>query len=429
MGYLIRINTVALVSPPPVGFRGFHVDVPKAGSLVEAGAVDLAGWVLGDGLEVRGVEVALGGRVVRRLPLGVGRPDLAEAFPDVGGAGRAGFRGSAALLGLERELRLGLRAVLADGRRVEFASIEGVRCWRESVSPAERELVSVVIPCFGQAHFLAEAIESALAQSYPHVEVVVVDDGSLDNTVAVVERYPGVRYVRQDNQGLAAARNTGLRHSNGDFLVFLDADDKLLPHALETGLRHLEAHPEAAFVSGHYEHVGRDGEPIATPQQAVVEHDHYAGFLRRNLAGMPGTVLFRRAVFEHVQGFDASYPGCEDYELYLRITRQFPVVGHGEVVGCYRLHRASMSRSRPDRMLTFALAVLAAQRPYVRRQSHLRRAYRDGVRFWRRYFGAPLSASVRTSFAERRIGTALRGAIVLARRDPRGLLEIAKGRS
>src|SRR3712207_5573157 len=116
-------------------------------------------------------------------------------------------------------------------------------------------LVSVVIPCYKQAHFLGEAIESVLAQSYPHFEVVVVDDGSTDNTSEVAARYPGVRCVRQDNQGLAAARNSGLAHSKGEYLLFLDADDRLLPHALEVGVERLEAHPECAFVSGRYRNI------------------------------------------------------------------------------------------------------------------------------------------------------------------------------
>src|ERR671912_965329 len=110
-------------------------------------------------------------------------------------------------------------------------------------------LVSVVIPCYNQAHFLGEAIESVLSQTYPHFEIVVVDDGSTDNTQEVAARYPGVRYIRQENQGLAGARNAGIRRSNGSYLVFLDADDRLLPEALEVGLEHLNAHPECAFVS------------------------------------------------------------------------------------------------------------------------------------------------------------------------------------
>src|ERR671911_2120937 len=113
-------------------------------------------------------------------------------------------------------------------------------------------LVSVVIPCYNQAHFLGEAIESVLAQSYPRFEIIVVDDGSTDDTSKVAARYPGVRYVYQNNQGVSAARNSGLARSEGEYVVFLDADDRLLPEALETGLKCLEARPECAFVSGYF---------------------------------------------------------------------------------------------------------------------------------------------------------------------------------
>src|ERR687885_795015 len=123
---------------------------------------------------------------------------------------------------------------------------------KEETSVQEPSVVSVVIPCYNQAHFLGEAIESVLAQSYPHFEIVVVDDGSTDNTSEVAARYPGVRCIRQNNQGVAAARNTGIRESNGSYLVFLDADDRLLPEALEVGLEQLKVHPECAFVSGQH---------------------------------------------------------------------------------------------------------------------------------------------------------------------------------
>src|SRR5262245_20604446 len=93
-------------------------------------------------------------------------------------------------------------------------------------------LVSVIIPCYNHAHYLGEAIESVLAQTVQDFEIIVVDDGSTDSTADVAARYPRVRYVRQNNQGLSAARNTGIKHGLGRFLVFLDADDLLLPGAL-----------------------------------------------------------------------------------------------------------------------------------------------------------------------------------------------------
>ena len=150
------------------------------------------------------------------------------------------------------ELELGVRAVLEDQRRVPLGTIHARRRWRgESEPGSEVPLVSVVIPCYEQARFLSEAIESVLAQTYPHFEVVVVDDGSADNASEVAARYPGVRCVRQENRGLAEARNTGIRRTNGSFMVFLDADDRLLPDALEAGLGCFEEHPECALVYGH----------------------------------------------------------------------------------------------------------------------------------------------------------------------------------
>ena len=98
----------------------------------------------------------------------------------------------------------------------------------------------MVIPCFRQAHFLSEAIESVLAQDHGSVEIVVVDDGSPDNVGEVAARYPGVKYLRRVNGGLATARNAGLREASGEFLLFLDADDRLLPGRSTGGWRSCE---------------------------------------------------------------------------------------------------------------------------------------------------------------------------------------------
>src|SRR5215213_6785783 len=167
-------------------------------------------------------------------------------------------------------------------------------------------LVSVVIPCYNQAHFLGEAIESALAQSYPHFEIVVIDDGSTDTTSEVAGRYPGVRCVRQDNQGLSAARNSGLHHSEGEYVVFLDADDRLLPEALEAGIGCLKAYPECAFASGRYRFIAGDGSFLKHPRERPFDKDSYVALLQRNYIGVPAVVMYRRAVFASVGGFDTS---------------------------------------------------------------------------------------------------------------------------
>src|SRR5215212_2774004 len=143
-------------------------------------------------------------------------------------------------------------------------------------------LVSVISPCYNQAHFLGEAIESVLAQSYRPFEIVVVDDGSPDNTSEVAARYPRVRCIRQENQGLAGARNTGIRESKGEYLVFLDADDRLLPEALEVGVNNLKAHPECAFVSGLHQAIAADGSPLESPSPPTIKDDHYFELLQDN---------------------------------------------------------------------------------------------------------------------------------------------------
>src|SRR4051812_32974140 len=103
------------------------------------------------------------------------------------------------------------------------------------MSTAHRPDVAVVIPCFNQAHYLGEAIESVLGQTQPPAELIVVDDGSEDNSYEVAGRYETVTRMQQRNRGVAAARNAGWKASDAEFLVFLDADDRLLPDALEVG--------------------------------------------------------------------------------------------------------------------------------------------------------------------------------------------------
>lgn len=281
--------------------------------------------------------------------------------------------------------------------------------------------VSVVIPCYGQAHFLGEAIESVLAQSHPHREIVVVDDGSPDPTAEVAARYPGVRCVRQSNQGLSAARNAGFGASTGEYVVFLDADDRLLPNALAAGLRRFETHPECAFVAGRYQSIAADGSPLEDTHEALVEEDHYRRLLRRNYIVVPAAVLYRRRVLEQVGGFDPSVNAAADYDLYLRIARDHPIHCYEEAVAEYRQHGASMSR-KSVLMLRTVLAVLGAQWDHLRADPQLRRDYRDGVRSWREYYGEQLAHEVRLRVRSRSGGVeVIRNIALLLRHYPRGL--------
>jgi glycosyltransferase involved in cell wall biosynthesis len=257
------------------------------------------------------------------------------------------------------------------------------------VASRENPLVSVVIPCYNHAHFLAEAIESVLAQKYPHVELLVVDDGSTDDTAAIASRYPAVRYIRQNNRGLAGARNTGWRASKGDFLAFLDADDFFLPGALEAGARALIARPELAFVSGDYQYVNADGSVRDRFPQRFVQHDHYQALLRGNYIGMHATVMYRREPLEEAGGFNPALPACEDYDLYLRIARRHRIGCHQELVAAYRQHGTNMSGDT-ELMLGTVLGVLRAQRRYAGVDRAHRRALAEGIAGWQSFYGEAL---------------------------------------
>lgn len=406
---------------------GGHLEAPQVGEGSGDGAVELIGWVLGRSAPAVRVELRGGDAVVGSAKVNVRRPDLAKAFPDVPERAGGGFRATLQLLG-DAEQELELVAVLRDDARVPLGRIVARPRWRESAEPGGLALVSVVIPCFDQAGFLEEAIESVLAQTYPHFEAIVVDDGSSDNTVEVAGRHPGVRLVRQQNRGLPAARNAGLRESSGDFVTFLDADDRLKPHALEIGLRTLREHPECALVSGQVELTRHDGSLLRAAQHRIVDRDHYRMLLQGNDILSHATVMYRRQALEAVGGFDEKLAACEDYDLYLRLAQRFPFFTHDECVAEYRRHGGNMHRD-PARMLTAALAALRKQRRAARRSAADRRAYALGIAHWRREFGGQLVDDLRDRFAVRDVGRETRRRLrVLVRHHRAGLRELRRGR-
>ena len=242
------------------------------------------------------------------------------------------------------------------------------------------QLVSVIIPCFNHGRYLCEAVESVLSQGYPNIEIIVVDDGSTDETRQIAEKYHGVKYVYQINQGLSSARNTGIKNSGGDFLVFLDADDWLLPEAITTNLSHLKQNGALAFVSGAHKKVFENGRTQNFIHE--VEFDHYYDLLHGNYIGVPASVMFRRWVFDDFLYDDAMNP-CEDYDIYLRIARKFPVRHHTKMIAAYRIHSPSMSSDHLV-MLTTALKVLDKQKKFLRTKREVQ-AFKAGKRNWKEY--------------------------------------------
>jgi glycosyltransferase involved in cell wall biosynthesis len=280
-------------------------------------------------------------------------------------------------------------------------------------------LVSIIIPCFNGEAYLKETLESALAQTYPHVEVIVVDDGSTDRSGEIAQAFP-VRYLRQENRGLTPSRNRGIQESRGSCIVFLDADDRLKPEAIATGLSVLNQHPECAMTVGDHLFVDSDGAYLSASRKQCLQAAHYEALLGSNFIEMISSVIFRKSVFDVVGAFDPHLRVAEDYELYLRIAREYPVCCHPAVVAEYRLHKNNVSRNS-ELMLTMTLDVLESQARFVEGNLRRRAAFVGGKARWRKQYGRQLAAELARSFSTLRLNVFLRKLYVLASYYPQGL--------
>ncbi len=290
-----------------------------------------------------------------------------------------------------------------------------------SVPPAQSApLVSIVVPCYQQAHFLGDALDSIGVQTHAPIEVVVVDDGSPDDVAAVVARYPGVRLIRQSNQGLAAARNTGLEASTGTFVTFLDADDVLYPDAVARGLASLDGRDDCAFAAGMWRTRAESGA-LEPAHRRVPQGSAYEEMLRGNFIVMHGAVLYRREALVEIGGFRDELPSCEDYDVYLRLLRRWDVALHEGTVAEYRRHDHNMTRSA-RRMLRGYVPALRAQRAHVQRDRRLVAAYDAGMAWGRAFYAEQVLAHLSNALRARTgLPDAARDAWALVRHDP-GLL-------
>jgi len=289
---------------------------------------------------------------------------------------------------------------------------------------ASEPLVSIVIPCFNQARFLADAIESATRQTYPNIEILIVDDESFDNTSAVARRFPGVDCVRITHGGVSFARNFGASKARGEALVFLDADDCLEPNAVEDGLCALASKRDAAFAFGRFRVVALDGRPLQDSAPRPAECDAYAELLRGNSLTTTGAAMFRRAAFEAAGGFDPKMAHSEDYDLYMRLASRWPVVPHEQFISRYRRHGAGAGHN--------ALAILRGARKALRKQRQargrdpsLREAHQAGRARWAESYGPGIVDQLTDHWRRKSFPRAVRDLLGLVAYYPKGLRSLA----
>ena len=212
-------------------------------------------------------------------------------------------------------------------------------------------LVSVIIPVYNRLIYLNEAIESVLAQTYRPYEIIVVDDGSTVNVMQKLEPYAGaVTYLREENRGLASARNFGTQRAQGEFFAFLDDDDMFRPEKLERQVTLLRDNPLVGLIYSDEYLIDKSG----VMSETSLSRDRFpplpSGYIARDFfqdsfIGVM-SVLVRRSIFEEMDGFDESLLYNEDDDLWFRILLKYPVICSEYVSGVRRLHDTNMSRDR-----------------------------------------------------------------------------------
>jgi GT2 family glycosyltransferase len=224
------------------------------------------------------------------------------------------------------------------------------------------ETVTVVLITYNDAAFLREAISSVINQRRPADEIIVVDDGSEVSPAPLIAEFQDIILLRKSNGGPSSARNAGLHRARSRYITFLDADDRLEPNAIATGIACFARRPEAAMVYGGYRRIQADGKPLGRPRFKAVGKNAYADLLTSNRIGMLATVLYRREILLELGGFDEGLRRCEDYDLYLRLARSHSIATHPEIIAEYRWHGRNTSSDTPE-MLRAALAVYERHRP------------------------------------------------------------------
>lgn len=211
--------------------------------------------------------------------------------------------------------------------------------------------VSVVVPTYNRADLILQTLQSVLAQTFTDYEIIVIDDGSTDNTAEILRELietGKIQYVWQENQGESAARNQGLRLARGEYIAFLDSDDLWLPQKLEAQVSYLDAHPEIGLAQScfsKFDHA--TGKDLGTRNSAWFSGRIYPEILM-HWSDLMATdaILIRAEALERVGGFDENLRRAEDLDLWRRISRYYPFAAMSETLTKVRVHSDSVSANK-----------------------------------------------------------------------------------
>ena len=208
--------------------------------------------------------------------------------------------------------------------------------------------VSVIIPAHNAAQYLPEAVDSVLGQTFNDFEILIIDDGSTDNTEEVLRRYHSkVRYFSQQNSGVAVTRNRGIERAQGRYIAFLDADDTWMPHKLERQMAAMAEHKDYRICYSAFTVTGPDLAPISVSRSRRQSHALEDLLLQGNVVATPTTVMGERALFVEAGGFDPALSQCADWDMWVRLAALTDFLYIDEPLACYRQHSSNMSRNAP----------------------------------------------------------------------------------
>lgn len=228
-------------------------------------------------------------------------------------------------------------------------------------------LISIVTPTYNRADFILEAVQSVIDQSYPHWEMVIIDDGSKDDTQELlapyIEKDNRLKYFYQENQGQSVARNRGIKESNGDYICFLDSDNKWLPEKLKVSVTAALESPDSDIIYGDNITIDIDGVEISRISMPKFSGKITSLLLKDNFISM-NTTMTKRECFENLGGFNEKDRLAEDYELWLRMSTQYSFLYVPEYMGCYRVMEDQLSTDKEKRFWANERILINFRRDY-----------------------------------------------------------------
>ena len=247
--------------------------------------------------------------------------------------------------------------------------------------------VSVIIPTYNRANLVAKAIKSVLSQTYQDFEIIVIDDGSTDNTEEIIRSFKDkrVKYIKKykENKGSSVARNIGIKVARGKYIALLDSDDEWLPEKLDKQIKVLQSEsPEVGVVYSNLCYIDENGKSMNKLRNPKKEGYIYEDLFGKNCVGTPSTVLIRKECFHQVGLFDDLLNAMEDWDMWIRIAKYYRFALIKVPLVKYRLHSNQKTRNLELKIITAnRILVKYANELEIRREAHSKHCFRVGNRF------------------------------------------------